>query len=72
MRNFLIIFLLILFSSCSSKVWFKTYYEEVHYYEFRDIGGLPVLRTHNELALVDTSFWNNHELKSIVFKDSEK
>ena len=69
MRNFLIIFLLILFSSCSSKVWFKTYYEEVHYYEFRDNGGLPVLRTHNELALEDTSFWNNHELKSIVFRD---
>ena len=71
MRNFLFIFLIISFSSCSSKVWFKTYFDDVHHYEFRDKGGLPVLRTQNELALEDTSFWNNHELKSIVLKDLE-
>ena len=46
-------------------------YSEVQWYEFRDKGGLPVLRTHEELALEDTSFWNNHELKSIVLKDLE-
>lgn len=71
MRNIIFILLLMLLCSCSSKVWFKTYYDEVHYYEFRDDGGLPVLRTQNELALEDTSFWNNHELKSIVLKDLE-
>tara|TARA_Y100001935_G_scaffold115665_1_gene95730 strand:- start:668 stop:877 length:210 start_codon:yes stop_codon:yes gene_type:complete len=69
MRKFILIILLL--SGCTSKVWFKTYYDEVHYYEFRDNGGLPVLRTQNELALEDTSFWNNHELKSIVLKDLE-
>ena len=69
MRNFLFIFLIIFFSSCSSKAWLKVYYNEVQWYEFRDKGGLPVLRTQNELALEDTSFWNNHELKSIVLKD---
>ena len=70
MRKFILIILLL--SGCTSKVWFKTYYDEVHYYEFRDNGGLPVLRTHNELALEDTSFWNNHELKSIVLKDTKE
>ena len=66
------LFLFLLLSSCVSKKWFKTYYNEVQWYEFTDKGGLPVLRTHEELAVEDTSFWNNHELKSIVFKDSEK
>tara|TARA_Y100001954_G_C15462276_1_gene431467 strand:+ start:294 stop:503 length:210 start_codon:yes stop_codon:yes gene_type:complete len=69
MKKLLLIFLLL--SSCVSKNWFKTYYSEVQWYEFRDKGGLPVLRTHEELALEDTSFWNNHELKSIVLKDLE-
>ena len=71
MRSFIFVFLIILLSSCSSKVWFKTYYSEVQWYEFRDKGDLPVLRTHEELTLEDTSFWNNHELKSIVLKDLE-
>lgn len=45
---------ILLLSGCTSKVWFKTYYNEVQWYEFRDKGGLPVLRTQNELALEDT------------------
>ena len=69
MRKLILIILLL--SGCTSKAWFKTYYNEVQWYEFRDKGGLPVLRTHEELALEDTSFWNNHELKSIVLKDLE-
>ena len=69
MKKLLLIFLLL--SSCVSKNWFKIYHSEVQWYEFRDKGGLPVLRTHEELALEDTSFWNNHELKSIVLKDLE-
>ena len=69
MRKFILIILLLY--GCSSKAWLKVYYNEVQWYEFRDKGGLPVLRTQNELALEDTSFWNNHELKSIVLKDLE-
>ena len=66
-----ILLIILLLSGCVNKNWFKTYYSEVLWYEFRDKGGLPVLRTHEELALEDTSFWNNHELKSIVLKDLE-
>jgi hypothetical protein len=57
--------------SCVPRQWFKTYYNEVHWYEFKDKVGLPVLRTYEELALEDTSFWNNHELKAIILKDVE-
>ena len=67
----LLLTLFMLLLSCAPKPWLKVYYNEVHWYEFKDEAGLPILRTHNELALEDTSFWNNHELKAIILKDVE-
>ena len=67
----LLLTLFMLLVSCVSKSWLKVYYNEVRWYEFQDEAGLPILRTHEELALEDTSFWNNHELKAIILKDVE-
>ena len=68
----IILTLFILLLSCAPKTWLKVYYNEVHWYEFKDNKGLPVLRTHEELALEDTSFWNNHKLTGIILRDVEQ
>ena len=67
----IILTLFILLLSCAPKTWLKVYYYEVLWYEFKDNKGLPVLRTHEELALEDTSFWNNHKLTGIILRDVE-
>ena len=68
----IILTLFMLLLSCVPNRWFKVYYDEVHWYEFKDNKGLPVLRTHEELVLEDTTFWNNHELTGIILRDVEQ
>ena len=68
----IILTLFMLLLSCVPNRWFKMYYDEVRWYEFKDNKGLPVLRTREELVLEDTTFWNNHELTGIILRDVEQ
>ena len=72
MKKYLIILIIILFTGCvATAKWFRTYVEDVEYYEYLDLSGNTIIVTDNELdsiVLSDFEWLQSHRLNAIVFK----
>ena len=72
MKKVLLILLFIYLSGCvATSMWFRTYREDVAYYEYQDTLNNIIVVTDNELdsiVLSDDEWLHTHRLRAIIFK----
>ena len=73
----IILVLILILVGCArvaTSEWFRTYNEDIKYYEFIDMRGVSITVTDDQLdsiTLYDEQWWDYHRLKSITFKHVE-
>ena len=76
MKRLLAIILMVIITACgSTRNWFRTYYDDILYLEFKHFGTDSVyIYTPDELRLIDDKLFydDNFDLTAIVFKGNEE
>ena len=69
-----IILVLVGCARVATSEWFRTYNEDIKYYEFVDARGASIILTDDQLdsiTLYNEQWWDYYRLKSITLKDVE-